>query len=83
MRSVHALLKWLFNFQQPEGQIARWLQKLQEYDLEIVHLAGRSHVNAEPCLEEHITNQRANSVRGREEKSMLKNRTSRGGTCKA
>ena len=47
VRTDHALLKWLFNFRQPEGQIAPWLQKLQEYDFEIVHCAERSHVNAD------------------------------------
>ena len=39
VRTDHASLKWLFNFRQPEGQIARWLQKLQEYDFEIVQRA--------------------------------------------
>lgn len=56
LRTDHASLKWLLNFRHPEGQIARWLQKLQEYDFEIVHRAGRSHVNADalsrrPCYE--------------------------------
>ena len=44
-------------FKQPEGQTARWLQKLQEYDFEIVHRPGRMHGNADamsrvprPCL---------------------------------
>ena len=38
----------------PEGQVARWLEVLQEYDFEIQHRAGRLHSNAEalsqrPC----------------------------------
>ncbi|KAK0136443.1 hypothetical protein N1851_027445 [Merluccius polli] len=38
----------------PEGQVARWLEALQEYDFEIQHRAGRLHSNADalsrrPC----------------------------------
>ena len=41
-------------FKQPEGQMARWLQKLQEYDFNIVHRPGKKHSNADalsriPC----------------------------------
>ncbi|KAF8791695.1 Retrovirus-related Pol polyprotein like [Argiope bruennichi] len=35
LRTDHALLTWLLNFKNPEGQIARWIQRLQEYDMEI------------------------------------------------
>ncbi|GBN74891.1 hypothetical protein AVEN_8191-1, partial [Araneus ventricosus] len=31
---------------EPEGQIARWVQILQEYDFEIQHRKGTSHGNA-------------------------------------
>ncbi|GBM86674.1 hypothetical protein AVEN_87434-1 [Araneus ventricosus] len=48
---------------EPEGQIARWIQKLQEYDFEIQHRKGTSHGNADtlsrrPCKEncKHCTN---------------------------
>ena len=56
LRTDHASPKWLINFRHPEGQIGRWLQWVQEYDFEIVHRAGRSHVNADalfprPCYE--------------------------------
>ena len=96
VRTDHASLKWLFNFRQPEGQIARWLQKLQEYDFEIVHRAGRSHVNADalsrrPCYESACKfcsaledkDNESQKIRGREEKSMLENGTSRGVTFEA
>ncbi|GBN18478.1 hypothetical protein AVEN_206311-1, partial [Araneus ventricosus] len=42
--------------EEPEGQIARWIQRLQEYDFEIQHRKGTSHGNADalsrrPCKE--------------------------------
>ncbi len=33
----HGSLTWLRNFKEPEGQMARWLEQLQEYDFSIVH----------------------------------------------
>ncbi|KRX75070.1 Transposon Ty3-I Gag-Pol polyprotein [Trichinella sp. T6] len=32
---------------EPEGQVARWLERLQEYDMEVVHSRGRQHNNAD------------------------------------
>ena len=54
IRSDHSALKWLLNFKNPEGQVARWIERLQPYDFEITHRAGRSHSNADalsrrPC----------------------------------
>ena len=50
----HAALRWLLSFRNPEGQIARWLECLQQYDFEIQHRAGTKHRNADalsrrPC----------------------------------
>ncbi|GBM17553.1 Retrovirus-related Pol polyprotein from transposon 297 [Araneus ventricosus] len=63
LRTDHASLRWLLNFKEPEGQIARWIQRLQEYDFEIQHRKGTSHGNADtlsrrPCTEscKHCTN---------------------------
>ncbi|KAK2919988.1 hypothetical protein Q8A73_002192 [Channa argus] len=55
LRTDHASLTWLLNFKQPEGQVARWLEILQEYDFDIQHRPGRQHCNADalsrhPCL---------------------------------
>ncbi|GBM00252.1 Retrovirus-related Pol polyprotein from transposon 17.6 [Araneus ventricosus] len=36
-----------FQKEEPEGQIARWIQRLQEYDFEIQHCKGISHENAD------------------------------------
>ncbi|GBN32936.1 Transposon Ty3-G Gag-Pol polyprotein [Araneus ventricosus] len=62
-RTDHVSLRWLSNFREPEGQIACWIQRLQEYDFEIQHRRGTSHVNADalsrrPCKEscKHCTN---------------------------
>ena len=54
LRTDHGSLVWLRNFKEPEGQLARWLECLQEYDFEIVHRRGRKHTNADalsrlPC----------------------------------
>ncbi len=55
LRTDHASLTWMLNFRQPEGQVARWLEILQEYDFEVQHRPGRQHANADalsrrPCL---------------------------------
>lgn len=54
MRTDHGSLRWLHNFKEPEGQLAKWIEKLQEYDFTIIHRPGRSHGNADamsrrPC----------------------------------
>ena len=54
LRTDHAALRWLFSFRLPEGQIARWLENLQQYDFQIEHRPGRNHGNAnalsrQPC----------------------------------
>ena len=43
----HGSLTWLQHFKNPEGQLARWLELLQEYDFTIVHRSGKQHVNAD------------------------------------
>ena len=50
----HGALKWLQSFQNPEGQMARWLEKLQDFDFVVVHRKGKKHLNADtlsrlPC----------------------------------
>ena len=54
IRSDHGALTWLQNFKEPDGQLARWLEKLQEFQFTIVHRPGRKHNNADalsriPC----------------------------------
>ncbi len=55
IRTDHSALRWLFSFRHPEGQLARWLQRLQEYNLTIQYRPGTQHVNTDamsrcPCV---------------------------------
>ena len=54
VRTDHGSLTWLRNFRNPENQLARLLERMQEYDFDIVHRPGRKHGNADalsrvPC----------------------------------
>ena len=48
VRTDHHSLKWLMSFREPESQVARWLERRQEYNFEVEHRAGKSHCNADP-----------------------------------
>ena len=57
LRTDHAVLRWLLSFRQPEGQVARWIEALQQYDFTIEHRPGSKHGNADalsrrPCLQD-------------------------------
>jgi len=41
VRTDHGALKWLMNFNNPEGQAARWIEILGIYDLEVEHRQGQ------------------------------------------
>ena len=54
VRTDHGSLQWLLNFKSPEGQMARWLEILGAYTMDIQHRPGRKHGNADalsrlPC----------------------------------
>ncbi|MCG7874760.1 MAG: ribonuclease H family protein, partial [Candidatus Thiodiazotropha endolucinida] len=56
VRTDHSSLKWLMNFKNPEGQIARWIETLSCYDMKVEHRPGRLHQNADgvsriPCTQ--------------------------------
>ena len=38
---------WLRNFKEPEGQLARWLEKLEEFQFEVVYRKGKALCNAD------------------------------------
>ena len=47
LRTDHSSLLWLRSFKEPEGQLARWLEQLEEYDFDTEHRQGRLHGNAD------------------------------------
>ena len=47
LRTDHGSLRWLFDFKDPRGQVARWLEVLAQYDFVIQHRAGTKHGNAD------------------------------------
>ena len=47
VRTDHSSLRWLFNFKEPQGQLARWLEVLSQYQFQIVHRAGKNHSNCD------------------------------------
>ena len=54
IRTDHGSLRWLHRFKEPEGQLARWLDVLAEYDYRLVCRPGVQHKNADalsrrPC----------------------------------
>jgi transposase InsO family protein/predicted aspartyl protease len=70
LRTDHAALRWLRNFKEPEGQIARWLETLEAYDFTLVHRPGQKHANADalsrgPCGQCHGNHEGQPSRRGR------------------
>ena len=67
IRTDHSALQWLTRFRAPEGQIARWLQKLQEYDFVISHRPGKKHANAD-AMSRRPCNDDCNHCKREEEK---------------
>lgn len=54
LRTDHAALQWLQRKPEPIGQQRRWLERLAEFDFEIIHRPGRQDGNADalsrkPC----------------------------------
>ena len=47
VRTDHNALKWLQSFREPEGQVARWLERLAEFDIKVEHRPGAQHTNAD------------------------------------
>ena len=49
VRTDHSSLRWLMNFKDADGQLARWREVCAQYQLQIEHRPGKSHQNAD-CL---------------------------------
>ena len=67
VRTAHGALTWLMRFKNIEGQMARWLETLEAYDLKIRHRIGRKHMNADglsrlPCDDCDYCSKRPNNT---------------------
>ena len=47
LRTDHNSLTWLLRFKYIEGQLARWLEELSQFDMTVVHRPGMKHGNAD------------------------------------
>ena len=47
LRTDHNSLTWLLRFKYIEGQLARWLEELSQFDMTILHRSGSKHGNAD------------------------------------
>ncbi|PAA53525.1 hypothetical protein BOX15_Mlig001877g1 [Macrostomum lignano] len=47
VRTDHASLQWLRSMRQPEGQLARWMERLAPFDFAVEHRPGARHQNAD------------------------------------
>lgn len=47
LRTDHNSLTWLMRFKHIEGQLARWLEELSQYQMRILHRPGKLHGNAD------------------------------------
>jgi hypothetical protein len=47
VRTDHSSLVWLMRFKNIGGQLARWLEELSQFDMEIEHRSGVKHSNAD------------------------------------
>ena len=54
LRMDNSAVSWLRQLKNPTGQVARWIQEFETYDLVVQHRAGLKHTNADalsrrPC----------------------------------
>ena len=49
----HSALCHLFNTATPSGRLARWVMKLQMYDFQTIHRAGKKHLNVDSLSRIH------------------------------
>eukprot|EP00731_Ephydatia_muelleri_P004970 Em0002g1146a len=70
LRTDHSSLQWLYNMKEPEGQLARWLEQLQEYDFAVIHRRGCNHGNADALSRIGPDENEANITGGSSSKGM-------------
>ena len=71
LRTDHSSLRWLCNFKQPEGQLARWLEVLSQYNFQIVHRDGKKHGNADSLSRQHCGNDECDNYKQGEDLASL------------
>lgn len=54
LRTDNSAVSWVRNLKNPMGQMARWLQEIENYDITVTHRPGSKHTNADamsrnPC----------------------------------
>ncbi|XP_077869142.1 uncharacterized protein LOC144360123 [Saccoglossus kowalevskii] len=47
VRTDHSSLTCLLRFKEPQGQLARWLEELSQYDMTVEHRPGKKHLNTD------------------------------------
>ena len=47
VRTDHNSIVWLTRFKNVQGQLARWLEELSQYNFRILHRRGLDHINAD------------------------------------
>ena len=47
IQTDHNALKWLKSFKEPQGQVARWIELLAEFNFVVQHRPGTKHGNAD------------------------------------
>ena len=65
LRTDHASLRWLINFKDPEGMLARWISVLDVYDFDIQHRAGNKHANVDGLTRIECTQRKRHECQGR------------------
>ena len=60
VRTDHNALRWLRNFKNPKGQVARWLERLSEFNFTVEYRTGQRHGNADGMS--RIPNDNANDM---------------------
>ena len=73
-RTAHASLRWLTNFNNPEGQVARWVEVLSMFSMTTEHRPGRLHGNADslsrkPCDDAERNSMGESSLNNTEQKN--------------
>ena len=47
VRTDHSSLSWIMHFKGADNQLARWLEELQSYNMQVVHCKGKDHTNVD------------------------------------